>query len=157
MKNQLINFTLCFCFMVTVFGADINNQFKPPQKTVSIDEYETGPQSYRVRPYYKHLISVTVYNATHTQCDSTPNILADGTKINVRKAGSYRYCAMSRDLLKRWGGIYSFGDTIYLPDGEFFGNWIVRDVMNARHRNSIDLLIDKNRLVKFTTIAYRFE
>ena len=45
-------------------------------------------------------VTVTMYNPTRGQTDSTPNITADGTRINPRKASSYRYIALSRDLLK---------------------------------------------------------
>ena len=49
-------------------------------------------------------VTVTMYNPTRGQTDSTPNITADGTKINIWKASDYRYVALSRDLLSRWGG-----------------------------------------------------
>ena len=35
-------------------------------------------------------VTVTMYNPTRKQCDSTPNITADGTKINPKKASEYR-------------------------------------------------------------------
>lgn len=89
-------------------------------------------------------IDITVYNATRAQCDSRPDILADGTHINIAKAGSYRYCALSRNLLTRWGGKISYGDTIRVMGAEHLsGDWIVRDTMNDRFTNRIDLLVDK--------------
>ena len=48
-------------------------------------------------------VTVTTYNPTRQQCDSTPNITADGTRINPKRATQYRYVALSRDLLSRWG------------------------------------------------------
>ena len=42
-------------------------------------------------------VTVTTYNPTERQTDSTPNITADGTRINPRKATNYRYVALSRD------------------------------------------------------------
>jgi len=53
-------------------------------------------------------VTVTVYQPTMSQCDADPDVLADGTKINVYKAGGYRYCALSRDLLTRWGGSIAY-------------------------------------------------
>ena len=40
-----------------------------------------------------------MYNPTPGQTDRTPNITADGTRINPNKASSYRYIALSRNLL----------------------------------------------------------
>ena len=45
----------------------------------------------------RHNVTVTMYNPTRGQTDRTPNELADGTKINPRKATSYRYIALSRN------------------------------------------------------------
>jgi len=89
-------------------------------------------------------VTVTVYHAVIGQTDSTPHILADGTKIDVDRAGSYRYCALSRDLLERWGGEFAYGDTIAIDGiGSFSGYWIVKDTMNARWTNRVDLLVDR--------------
>ena len=43
-------------------------------------------------------VTVTMYHPTKNQTDSTPDITADGTKINIWKASEYRYVALSRDL-----------------------------------------------------------
>lgn len=99
-----------------------------------------------------HEVTVTVYHAVPSQTDDDPHILADGTVIDINKAGKYRYCALSRDLLERWDGPYAYGDTIYLEGaGKFSGPWVVRDTMNKRFTNRMDLLVDK------TTRPYKFE
>ena len=46
-------------------------------------------------------VVVTMYHPIKGQTDSTPDILADGTKITIHKASEYRYVAISRNLLKR--------------------------------------------------------
>ena len=43
-------------------------------------------------------VTVTMYHPVSYQTDSTPNILADGTRIRVNKASEYRYIAVSRNL-----------------------------------------------------------
>ena len=48
-------------------------------------------------------VTVTMYHPVRHQTDGTPNILADGTKIRIHKASEYKYVAVSRNLLKRWG------------------------------------------------------
>ncbi len=54
-----------------------------------------------------YTVTVTTYNPTVRQCDSTPNITADGKRFHTWKASSYRYVALSRDLLTRWGGPFN--------------------------------------------------
>ncbi len=88
-------------------------------------------------------VTVTVYNATVAQCDADPSQLASGKRIKVEHAGSYRYCALSRNLLERWDGHFAYGDTIYLEGaGSLSGIWIVHDTMNSRFEDRIDLLVD---------------
>ena len=86
-------------------------------------------------------VVVTMYHPTKGQTDSTPDILADGTKITIHKASEYRYVAVSRNLLKRWGGWLDYGDFIVLKgtDGKD-GVYQVKDTMNKRFVNRIDIL-----------------
>lgn len=94
----------------------------------------------------------TIYNAVEGQCDADPLVTADNSKINltVLKTGSLRWVALSRDLLKRWGGPYNYGDTIhvYHTDSRIRGKWVVHDTMNARFKKRMDFLVDvtHNRL-----------
>ena len=86
-------------------------------------------------------VTVTMYHPVARQTDSTPNILADGTRIRVHKASEYRFIAVSRNLLKRWGGWLDYGDFIYLRGtDDKDGMYQVRDSMNARFVNRIDIL-----------------
>ena len=86
-------------------------------------------------------VTVTMYHPVSRQTDSTPNILADGTRIKVHKASEYRFIAVSRNLLKRFGGWLDYGDFILLKgtDGKD-GVYQVRDTMNKRFVNRIDIL-----------------
>jgi len=95
-----------------------------------LDEYETQGIS----------VTVTMYQPVARQTDSTPNILADGTKIR-QVASNYKFIAVSRNLLKRWGGWLDYGDFILLrgTDGKD-GVYQVRDTMNSRWVNRIDIL-----------------
>jgi len=86
-------------------------------------------------------VVVTMYHPTRGQTDSTPDILADGTKITIHKASEYRYVAVSRNLLKRWGGWLDYGDFIVLKGTEGKdGVYQVKDTMNKRFVNRIDIL-----------------
>ena len=86
----------------------------------------------------------TMYNPTLSQCDETPTITADGTRINPEKASQYRYIALSRDLLERWGGPFNYGDYISIEGtnkGNHDGIWQVRDTMNPKWKNRVDFLL----------------
>ena len=59
-------------------------------------------------------VDVTMYQPVYPQTDNTPDITADGTKIRIHKASEYKFVALSRNLLKRWGGGFDYGDFIYI-------------------------------------------
>ena len=95
--------------------------------------------------YYR--TSLTGYHPVPEQTDSTPDITADGTKFDIDRAGEYKYVALSRDLLthfNRRGADINFGDYIFIkgtPDGAQDGIYQVRDTMNKRHTQWIDILL----------------
>ena len=96
-----------------------------------LDEYETEGMH----------VTVTMYQPVRYQTDSTPNILADGTRIKTEQASNYKFIAVSRNLLKRWGGSLEFGDVVILIGTDHKdGIYQVRDTMNARFVNRIDIL-----------------
>ena len=86
-------------------------------------------------------VTVTMYQPVARQTDSTPNILADGTRIRTQDASNYKFIAVSRNLLKRWGGWLDYGDFVLLKGttGKD-GVYQVRDTMNKRYVNRIDIL-----------------
>ena len=86
-------------------------------------------------------VTVTMYQPVRYQTDSTPNILADGTRIRTKEASNYKFIAVSRNLLKRWGGGLDYGDFVLLK-GTIAkdGIYQVRDTMNKRFVNRIDIL-----------------
>jgi 3D (Asp-Asp-Asp) domain-containing protein len=89
----------------------------------------------------------TTYNAVPSQCDSNPLTTADGSKIDPDKLrdGKIRWCALSRDFIARWGGLFDYGDTIQVgsfSSPQINGKWVVHDCMNKRYTNSLDFLFD---------------
>ena len=90
-------------------------------------------------------VTVTMYQPVRYQTDSTPNILADGTRIRTQDASNYKFIAVSRNLLKRWGGWLDYGDFILLKgtDGKD-GVYQVRDTMNPKWVNMVDILESTN-------------
>ena len=96
-----------------------------------LDEYETEGMH----------VTVTMYQPVRRQTDSTPNILADGTRIRTKEASNYKFIAVSRNLLKRWGGFLDYGDFVLLKGTDHKdGVYQVRDTMNKRWVNRIDIL-----------------
>ena len=106
-------------------------------------------------------VTATIYHAVRNQTDKTPHITADGTRIDTRNASKYRYVALSRDLLKRWGGPFDYGDYIIVEgcNGKYDGIWQVKDTMNERFHNRIDFLQSKGaKLNKFdNAVIYKYE
>ena len=120
----------------TMFLEDKNKQLltlgkENKELKQKLDKYETEGMH----------VTVTMYQPVQRQTDSTPNILADGTRIRTQDASNYKFIAVSRNLLKRWGGWLDYGDFILLrgTDGKD-GVYQVRDTMNKRYVNRIDIL-----------------
>ena len=92
-------------------------------------------QSYGSKSLFTTHVTITTYNAVRSQCDRSPLITADGTKIDNRKvkSGEQKIVAISRDLLYA----IPLGSII---DIEGYGKYEVRDTMNSRFNHSIDIL-----------------
>jgi len=102
-------------------------------------------------------VTVTTYNPTREQCDSTPNITADGTKIKPWKATQYRYVALSRDLISRWGGPFEYGDYVVIEGtGSWDGIYQVRDTMNPKWVNRVDILTTNSRFKYENITMYKY-
>ena len=95
-----------------------------------IEEYENN----------KHKVTVTMYHPVADQTDDTPNITADGSVIKINNASEYRYVAVSRNMLMRYGGFLTYGDYVWLDAGKKSGVYQVRDTMARRWVNRIDIL-----------------
>ena len=102
-------------------------------------------------------VTVTTYNPTIYQTDSTPNELADGTIIKPWLATNYRYVALSRDLLSRWGGPFSYGDYVVIEGTDGWdGIYQVKDTMAAKWVKRVDILTT-NSMFKYTDVKmYRY-
>lgn len=101
------------------------------------------------------VVTATMYNAVESQCDSDPLVTAGMYKIDPKKASDHKWVALSRDLLKRWGGEFDYGDTIRIENaGEKSGTYTVVDTMNPRFKNKIDILETKGTpLYKFDNVG----
>ena len=86
-------------------------------------------------------VSATMYYPVVGQCDDTPDITADQTKIpDIYDCSHLRWIAVSQDLLWFNGGPIRYGDTVFVYAGHKTGSYIVRDAMNKRFKFKIDFL-----------------
>jgi 3D (Asp-Asp-Asp) domain-containing protein len=119
--------------------------------------------SFKYKPKERHLetiekvytVTLTTYSIDPEQTDSTPTITASGFIVDSINPKKHRILAVSHDLKKK----FKWGSKVLIKDaGRFNGIYTVRDLMNSRWKNKIDILInpnDKNtkiRNVKLTKI-----
>ena len=140
-------------FITLMNGFVSVNMFKQQSGFYSteVDKLLTDNQKLHteLKEFYKFgvEVDVTMYQPTLYQTDDTPNITADGTKFRIKKASDYKYVALSRNLLKRWGGPFDYGDFILIKgttDAHKDGVYNVRDTMNPKYVNYVDILESKN-------------
>lgn len=77
-------------------------------------------------------LQVTSYRSVSNQTDNSPYFTSIGERVHPHGV------AVSRDLLKRWGGPLNYGDTIYI---EGYGFKVINDCMAARNKNAIDIWV----------------
>jgi 3D (Asp-Asp-Asp) domain-containing protein len=110
--------------------------------------FPIGKQKLPKKSKKKKAIHVTasIYFPVRAQTDSTPLITADGSQIDKKKARKHRWVALSRNLLKKWGGSISYGDSLQVKgiSPELDGVYVVRDTMKRQLRNRIDILVGTN-------------
>jgi 3D (Asp-Asp-Asp) domain-containing protein len=121
---------------------ETNNIITDMKNHIDFLESQLSKTNEKIREYEDniHEVTVTMYHPVPEQTDDTPDITADGTKFKIHKASQYRYVAVSRNMLKRWGGFLDYGDYIWVEAGSKSGVYQVRDTMNPRYINHIDIL-----------------
>ena len=89
-----------------------------------------------------YTVTATTYQAVAGQTDSEPFITADNSCIKSHYGSRKRWMALSRDLLKPWGGPFNFGDKVRVRgiSPKLDGVYTVHDTMNRRHRHCMDVL-----------------
>ena len=142
--NKFLVLTLTLLMANVVITNKTLGFYKSKYNTIITElEEENGSLKLELKKYTDTGIpvKVTMYQPVRYQTDSTPNILADGTRIAIHKASEYKYIAVSRNLLKRWGGFLEYGDWVLLRGTDHKdGVYQVRDTMNKRWVNRIDIL-----------------
>jgi 3D (Asp-Asp-Asp) domain-containing protein len=95
----------------------------------------------KVTDEFEKVVTLTTYSTSVEETDDSPNITASGFEIDEDNPKKHRIIAVSRDLKRR----LRFGEKVVLSNaGRFNGVWYVRDLMNSRFKNKIDVLINQN-------------
>jgi 3D (Asp-Asp-Asp) domain-containing protein len=90
---------------------------------------------------FKKIVTLTTYSTTEGETDDTPTTTASGFEVDGDNPKKHRIIAVSRDLKRR----LRFGEKVVLSNaGRFNGVWYVRDLMNSRFKNKIDVLINSD-------------
>ena len=85
-------------------------------------------------------VKATMYHPVEAQCDDTPLITADCSKICPINVSDWNWIAVSQDLLIKNGGFLNYGDKVYVKGTHKDGVYTVRDCMNNRKTFQIDIL-----------------
>ena len=86
-------------------------------------------------------VKATMYHPVEEQCDDTPLITADGSKIDPYNVSNWNWIAVSQHMLTRNGGPLNYGDTVYIFGTKHKdGMYVVKDCMHKRKTNQIDFL-----------------
>jgi len=120
---------------------------KPKPKELVVTPEAEKPTPKTTATFPKPIqVAASVYYPVTSQTDSTPYITADGSKINKKKPGKHRWIAVSRNLLRKWGGKIEYGDTLQVKgiSKKMDGHYVVRDTMTKRLKNRIDILVSKD-------------
>ncbi len=147
--------------LITLMNGFVSiNMFKQQKEFYSLEVVELLMNNEKLHndlsEFYKYgiVVDVTMYQPVYPQTDNSPNITADGTRIRISKASDYKFVALSRNLLKRWGGPFDYGDFILIkgtPDKD--GVYNVRDTMNPKYVNYVDILESTNvKPYKYTDV-----
>jgi len=97
-------------------------------------------------------VYATMYHPVLGQCDDSPDVTADQSKIpDIDSCSHLCWIAVSQDLLWFNDGPIRYGDTVYVEAGHKTGYYVVRDAMNRRFKKKIDFLESVG------TEAYRYK
>jgi 3D (Asp-Asp-Asp) domain-containing protein len=97
-----------------------------------VEEEKKKKKDYRV-------VSVTMYTVDPLQTDSSPTETASGFIVDSLNPKKHRIIAISHDLRR----ILKFGKKVRIEGiGKYNGVYVVRDLMNSRFKNKIDILIN---------------
>jgi len=100
---------------------------------------ETMVKEEVVKEIKKFVVTMTTYTIDPLQTDDTPLETASGFELDEDNPKKDRVIAVSRDIKKK----FKFGEKVRVSNaGKYNGVYYVRDLMNPRWKNKIDILIN---------------
>lgn len=142
----LVSVTLAVTEDLKSFFSEPDNQNVLEEQPAEIKPVESKKSQIISPPVItNYKVSASVYYPEPSQTDSSPFITADGSRINKKNPKNQRWIAVSRDLHTRWGGDLNFGDSLMVTgvSDDLDGVYIVKDLMNRRMKNKIDILVSR--------------
>ena len=85
-------------------------------------------------------VKATMYHPVEAQCDDNPLVTADGSIIDPYNVSDWNWIAVSQDMLLKNGGIFNYGDKVYIRGTHKDGIYTIHDCMNRRKTSQIDFL-----------------
>ncbi len=141
--KQMINRINIFTFLLLIL----------PQTVGNVDFLNSNDFNFKesYNKIYKQFVTLTIYSPSPSQTDSTPNLTASGFKIDTTNPSKHRIIAVSRDLKKKG---WDFGKKVRIKKaGKFNGVYTIRDLMNKRHKNRIDVLVgDEHKPIRLKNV-----
>jgi 3D (Asp-Asp-Asp) domain-containing protein len=108
-------------------------------KTLNPFEIEAMVREEVVTEVKKFVVTMTTYTIDPAQTDDTPLETASGFELDENNPKKHKVIAVSRDLKKK----LKFGERVKVSNaGKYNGVYYVRDLMNSRWKNKIDILIN---------------
>jgi 3D (Asp-Asp-Asp) domain-containing protein len=119
--------------MIKLFFTLLALLFFTACKQVSIQK----PRTIKIEKHeFKQRVTATAYTSHHSQTDATPFLAAWNNKLSPRR----KSIAVSRDLIKK-----GLGNGVRVRISGLRGIYTVRDKMNKRWKNKIDIYMGTNR------------
>ena len=106
-----------------------------------------------------YTVKATAYEAVTSQTDSKPFVTADNSRIPRGYGSHTRWLALSRDLLRPWGGPFAFGDKVRVRgiSPALDGVYTVHDTMNRRYHRCLDVLVHPREHVSISQAGVKIQ
>lgn len=106
-----------------------------------------------------YTVKATAYEAVTSQTDSKPFVTADNSRIPRGYGSHTRWLALSRDLLRPWGGPFAFGDKVRVRgiSPALDGVYTVHDTMNRRYHHQLDVLVHPREHVSISQAGVKLQ
>jgi 3D (Asp-Asp-Asp) domain-containing protein len=141
----------CGLLAITGLGATLPTPASPTKKA-SFSRFFAPLQAIRrvvAQPLKRrpqapiYTVTATAYEAVAGQTDAEPFVTADNSRIPKKYSSRTRWLALSRDLLRPWGGPFAFGDTVRVRgiSPGLDGVYTIHDTMARRHHRRLDVLV----------------